>query len=399
LIFERFAERLLCVADAAAMETELIYQLNRHRVASPIAINEGPSDIKTTTGTQPLAINRGLRQAASEYASEMAELDFFSHIHPETGVTANLRVRQAGYELASWLGDDANNVELLAGGNTLVDPAAALAELLTVNGNSDQARRDALLGVDEVFAAHQEIGVGIGTGPASAFENYWVIELGHRAAADRFLTGVVYDDVNANGQFDAGEGISGVEVRSGALITRSDNTGAYSLRVGSGIHYLVTGGAGLNLPIEQAVIVRDDNVQIDFVASGEAQVNFRSRSLWTGPYSHVDVNQNGTVEPLDALAIINHLNRHGAGSLELANQQAIRSHIDTNGDQLASPLDALLVINYLNRRVGEGEANAFTPAPMFWLGGLWDVTEERDRLLNQHCFEPSMSTLASFGDV
>ncbi|XZE55262.1 dockerin type I domain-containing protein [Planctomycetaceae bacterium SH139] len=377
------------------METELIYQLNRHRVTSPKTINSGASDIKTTTGTQPLAINRELAQAASEYANSMAELNFFSHIHPETGVTANLRVRQAVYELASWLGDDANNVELIAGGNSLVDPAAALAELLDSNDNSNQSRRDALLGVDEVFAAHQEIGVGFGSRPASAFENYWVIALGHRAAADRFMTGVVYDDVNFNGQFDAGEGIAGVEVKSGALITRSDSTGAYTLRVGSGVHYLVTSGVGLSSPIEQAVIVREDNVQVDFIAGGDAQVNFRSRSLWTAPYRHVDVNQNGTVEPLDALAVINHLNRHGAGRLEWTNQQPIISHIDTNGDQFASPLDALLVINYLNRRVGEGEANVSAPAPVFWLAGLWDGTEEKTSPAAEEGFDPSLDTLTS----
>lgn len=393
LVFERFAERLLCAADTAAMATELVYQLNRHRVASPKIMNEGTGDIKTITGTQPLAVNRDLRQAASEYANDMAELNFFSHLHPQTGVTANLRVRQAGYELASWLGDDDNNVELLAGGNTLVDPAAALAELLASNETSNQSRGDALLGVDEAFAAHQEIGVGFGKRPESAFENYWVIELGHRAAADRFLTGVVYDDINSNGQFDAGEGIAGVEVGSGALMTRSDNTGAYSLRVGSGIHYVIASGDSLGSPIEQAVIVRDDNVQVDFIASGNAQVNFRSRSLWTAPYNHVDVNQNGTVEPLDALTIINHLNRHGAGKLELANQQAIIAHVDTNGDQRATPLDALLVINYLNRRVGEGEAEILTPAPILWLERLRDWTEEKDNPRVEEDFARSLDML------
>jgi hypothetical protein len=81
--------------------------------------------------------------------------------------------------------------------------------------------------------------------------------------------------------------------------------------------------------------------------------------------------------------------------LEWTNQQPIISHIDTNGDQFASPLDALLVINYLNRRVGEGETNVFTPAPVFWLAGLWDGTEEKTSPAAEEDFDPSLDTLTS----
>ncbi len=66
----------------------------------------------------------------------------------------------------------------------------------------------------------------------------------------------------------------------------------------------------------------------------------------------LDVNSDSYVTPLDALLVINHLNRTGSGAATTG------SRLDVNRDGYVTPLDALLVINYLNRRgggVGEGE--------------------------------------------
>ena len=64
-----------------------------------------------------------------------------------------------------------------------------------------------------------------------------------------------------------------------------------------------------------------------------------------------DCNDSGTVSPLDALIVINELNRPEAGS-------AIDSAkmLDVNADGHLSPLDALVVINYLNRQPSNGNS-------------------------------------------
>ncbi|MCA9203632.1 MAG: hypothetical protein KDA59_11325, partial [Planctomycetales bacterium] len=63
--------------------------------------------------------------------------------------------------------------------------------------------------------------------------------------------------------------------------------------------------------------------------------------------------------PIDALLVVNSLNRGGAGRLDppVAPSQLPPPFVDVSGDGFLSPVDALLVINYLNQRsAGEGEA-------------------------------------------
>lgn len=66
-----------------------------------------------------------------------------------------------------------------------------------------------------------------------------------------------------------------------------------------------------------------------------------------------DVNNDGYVSPLDALVVINVLNREGVKHLNTIRDTSWVSgppYADTNGDNWVTPLDALLVINFLNRR-------------------------------------------------
>jgi len=73
----------------------------------------------------------------------------------------------------------------------------------------------------------------------------------------------------------------------------------------------------------------------------------RSASPWTNPRNPLDVNDNGEVQPLDALLIINDLNRKG--NRPLGQNDPAPPFLDVNGDGSVSPIDALRVINHLNR--------------------------------------------------
>ncbi len=65
-----------------------------------------------------------------------------------------------------------------------------------------------------------------------------------------------------------------------------------------------------------------------------------------------DVNADGVVSPIDALVIINELNRQFFAELQgeapAANQGLARFYTDVNADKNVTALDALTVINYLN---------------------------------------------------
>jgi hypothetical protein len=66
-----------------------------------------------------------------------------------------------------------------------------------------------------------------------------------------------------------------------------------------------------------------------------------------------DVNRDGFLSPIDALLVINELNRSASHSLRAVAQSERRMAFDVNGDRHVSPIDALLVINRLKAE-GEG---------------------------------------------
>jgi RHS repeat-associated protein len=78
---------------------------------------------------------------------------------------------------------------------------------------------------------------------------------------------------------------------------------------------------------------------------------------WHNGVKPLDVNDDGHVSPIDALQVINELNRSGPYLLPSSRARPLaKPFYDVNRDRNISPIDALLVINHLNRGGGEGEA-------------------------------------------
>lgn len=101
-----------------------------------------------------------------------------------------------------------------------------------------------------------------------------------------------------------------------------------------------------------------DSVTIVAGAAGEGEG-------FTNRINPLDVNADGYVSPIDALAVINSLNSGGSRPLFGSNVggegegSTARMYIDTNADGYLSPIDVLGVINHLNRSgSGEGEGEA-----------------------------------------
>ena len=82
----------------------------------------------------------------------------------------------------------------------------------------------------------------------------------------------------------------------------------------------------------------------------------RVRSPWNNPQDPFDVNGNASVEPLDALLILNNLARNGSRTLR--NPERMTHFIDTNDDGNVTPLDALWVLNEIGRRLRSQSAAA-----------------------------------------
>jgi hypothetical protein len=107
-----------------------------------------------------------------------------------------------------------------------------------------------------------------------------------------------------------------------------------------------------------------------------------------------DIDNDGTVAPLDALQLINQLNNFGSRSLGAvpASNQSLPNFLDPSGNDSLEPIDALIVINFLNNATLNSEAEGaenlrFARTPLlapavdretFWLRSFRESAMESD---------------------
>ena len=124
----------------------------------------------------------------------------------------------------------------------------------------------------------------------------------------------------------------------------------------------------------QIVVVGDESIpnpRIDFSF-------LLVTSAWTNPSNPFDTNNDGLINGIDVMIVINTINRHGGGKLSTSGL-APRPFVDVNNDGFLNPLDALSAINYVNMMLastsqGEGESSFDFETDVFELDPL-----KRDR--------------------
>ena len=119
----------------------------------------------------------------------------------------------------------------------------------------------------------------------------------------------------------------------------------------------------------------EDGRFIRILVQGSATIHLNGPNDWHHPLNRLDVSNNGSVEPLDVLLIINELNvlnyttadRHLIAAVGLSEFPGF--FFDVSNDAFLSPLDALIIINFANSGgAGEGESSAVagdTASPLF----------------------------------
>jgi hypothetical protein len=110
-----------------------------------------------------------LAEVARARARDMATRGYFSHTNPD-GIGPNLLVREAGYALPDWYGDDqgSNNIESIGGG---YDSAAANWQAWL----NSPSHRTHVLGTQGFYADQRAYGVGYYFNPNSQYKHYWVV--------------------------------------------------------------------------------------------------------------------------------------------------------------------------------------------------------------------------------
>lgn len=114
-----------------------------------------------------------------------------------------------------------------------------------------------------------------------------------------------------------------------------------------------TGNVADNLPQNETSLfgeptrVADADITFGF---DTLQIDAANATSFTNAADIYDVNEDGKVNPLDALIVINDLSRNGYR--RLTSNNAGHMMLDVNGDGFVAPMDALLVINQLSRQQG-----------------------------------------------
>lgn len=125
--------------------------------------------------------------------------------------------------------------------------------------------------------------------------------------------------------------------------------------VDNAIHFTPTKNFVGTNTIEYLVFDRDGR------ASAPAKISIQVRSRFHNLLMPVDVDQDGTSGPLDALLVINAINSDGARVLDQSAVDEYAHLIDVDGDGILSPLDTLKIINWINSDMewsGAGEQEA-----------------------------------------
>ena len=215
----------------------------------------------------PLAWNTALGQSAQTHSNLMIEADTQSHFLPgEPGLLQ--RMRDAGYENARSVSENVFAFGQSAlfthsgffidwgfGPGGMQDPAGHRVAIM--NGRFTE------IGI----AAVAENDPSTSVGPSVVTQHF-----GTTHAPQTYLLGVVTNDRDNDGLYDAGEGLGGITVTltNGAgqsLTTQSWSSGGYQVAVTAGTWDVVFTGPGLDGEIRQNVTIGSENVKRDAEAS------------------------------------------------------------------------------------------------------------------------------------
>lgn len=342
---------------ASGLEQEAVYLINRAR-HDPAAYQSRQNlsvNISSLQSRPPLAVSPELFNSTQTKSNDMVANNYFAHASP-SGVQANALARQAGFPLPDAFVDGANNIESLAAGTSYDNAAEAINALIVDAGVPGALHRQHLLATTDFWALSRQIGVGFASSTNASFDNYWSIHTGPRNVASQFLTGVVFDDANGDGHYNAGEGLANVIITiDGSQTLRTNAAGGWSALVQPGDHHVqASGGQFAGISTASTTVAGDTNVEVDFISGQHRGYVSFAPKLSRNTVTPQDVNAENGVTPLDALLILNYLSR-GSDAATQTYTTALYMDVSDNGE--ISPLDALLVINELSDRASAEQAS------------------------------------------
>jgi uncharacterized protein YkwD len=262
LYLEQLEDRLVPTGLVpTALDQLMLEELNAAR-ANPTAYGQSIGvDLSSVAPSQPLAFDPLLIAAAQGHSQDMNDNAYFDHVSP-SGQDPGARITAQGYSWTSW-------GESIAAG--YATPASALSALIIDSGVPDLGHRVQLLAMTQVFQTQSEVGIGMVLNGSGPYSDYYTIDTAEPQSGGPFLTGVVYNDANGNGQYDVGEGLGGVTIAvQGAGSTTTWASGGYTLQLNPGTYTVTASGGGLATPFSEVVTIGSQNVQLNITPNSQA---------------------------------------------------------------------------------------------------------------------------------
>lgn len=324
---ETLERRLLLTFDPSPLEQEMLELLNRFRdnpqseldellSSHPTPLTARDADVRAALdffevdGTAlesqfaglspapPLAWNEALYDSAESHNSLMIQFDEQSHQLPgEAGLLD--RDVEAGFD---WQFSVRVGENIFAYSQSVIYGHAAFAIDWGFGPNGIQEPAGHRINMlDQGF---QEVGISIieESNPSTLVGPLVISqEFGRRGNyGNPAVLGVVYDDLNADGFYNAGEGLSGVTVElsgsAGTFTTTSLTAGGYQAKVPSGTYTATATGGSLGGETRQFnVMVGGSNVKVDFNAAGSVSVATHTINLADGDPHVVTIQDDGIV--------------------------------------------------------------------------------------------------------
>jgi hypothetical protein len=226
-----------------------------------IDLNEGlPAGTISNSPKQPLTMNNALLAAARGHTVDMLVRDFFDHINPDLEEPSD-RAMAEGY--SRFVGE---NIALASvNGRSEAGGVEYLLELLFVDKDiGGRGHR-----VNLMRQTFTEGGMGFARGEFDDGTGIWdVYATTQNFGWDKgpFVTGVCYSDINGNGSYDIGEGLSGVTVTVAGHQTVTGTAGGYAIPI-TGNFTVSAEGNGIDTFVTN-ITVTTENVKIDFTPLG-----------------------------------------------------------------------------------------------------------------------------------
>jgi uncharacterized protein YkwD len=246
-----------------------IEALNRARMNPPaeaarlnIDLNEGlPANTIPPRPVQPLACSARLLEAARLHANDMLTNHYVAHSSPD-GRTPGDRLDQVGYPYAL----QAENLAVYYAMDPLDDAWAALQAHDDLFLDSTVAGRGHRLTI--LNPGLREVGAGLAAGPFEHYPHGVLLACDLAASAEElrpFVLGVVYDDIDGDGRYTAGEGLAdtAIVVAETGASTASASAGGFRIPLDPG-DYTLQATLADGRQFTRTFTIDDQNVKVDF---------------------------------------------------------------------------------------------------------------------------------------